>query len=104
MKKQEESSSQKDSNDHLETEEEEEDKNSKSSSGRWHKDHPREQIIGEFRAGIQTRKRALHTYSLLSSIEPKNVVEASQNESWVKEMEEELTQIEKNETWGLVLT
>ena len=41
-------------------------------------------------------------YSLLSSIEPRNVIEASKDESWVKAMNEELDQIEKNQTWELV--
>ena len=80
----------------------EEDENTKTPPNRWHKDHPQEQIIGEFHTGIQTRRGASRTYSLLSSIEPKNVSEASQDESWMKAMEEELTQIEKNETWELV--
>lgn len=31
----------------------------------------------------------MRTYFLLSSIEPKNIAEESQDESWIKEMEEE---------------
>lgn len=41
-------------------------------------------------------------YSLLSSIELKNVTKVSQHESWIKVMDEELDQIEKNQTWELV--
>ena len=41
-------------------------------------------------------------YSLLSQVEPKNVAEAVKDESWVKAMNEELDQIEKNQTWELV--
>ena len=41
-------------------------------------------------------------YSLLSQVEPKNVIEAAKDESWVKTMNEELDQIEKNQTWKLV--
>ena len=35
-------------------------------------------------------------------IEPKNFEEASKDEDWVKAMNEELDQIEKNNTWELV--
>ena len=35
-------------------------------------------------------------------IEPKNFEEASEDEDWVKTMNEELDQIEKNNTWDLV--
>lgn len=63
------------------------------------KDHPKIQIIGDPTIGVQTRKK---TFSLLSKIEPKNVIEASKDEHWVKAMEEELEQIEKNKTWELV--
>ena len=38
----------------------------------------------------------------MSTIEPINFAEARKNAHWVKEMEEELDQIEKNETWELV--
>jgi hypothetical protein len=40
--------------------------------------------------------------SILSKVEPKFFVEAHDDEHWVKAMEEELNQIEKNETWELV--
>jgi hypothetical protein len=40
--------------------------------------------------------------SLLSKIEPKNFEEASRDKNWVNAMNEELDQIEKNETWELV--
>jgi hypothetical protein len=40
--------------------------------------------------------------SLLSIIEPKNVEEAKRDECWIKAMEEELSQIKKNDTWELV--
>ena len=35
-------------------------------------------------------------------MEPKNYAEASEDEYWVKAMNEELDQIEKNNTWNLV--
>ena len=40
--------------------------------------------------------------TLLSSTEPQNVNEACKDECWVKAMDEELEQIEKNDTWELV--
>jgi hypothetical protein len=40
--------------------------------------------------------------SLLSKIEPKCFAEASNDQHWVNAMEEELNQIEKNQTWELV--
>jgi len=39
---------------------------------------------------------------LLSSTKPQNVKEACKDECWVKAMDEELEQIEKNNTWELV--
>jgi HrpA-like RNA helicase len=40
--------------------------------------------------------------SLLSIVEPIFFEEVKKDEQWIKEMEEELSQIEKNETWELV--
>ena len=40
--------------------------------------------------------------ALLSIVEPKNFTESSKSDEWVKAMNEELDQIEKNETWELV--
>ena len=56
-------------------------------------------------AGIQTRRTIAEASSylaLLSSTEPQNVREACKDECWVKAMDEELEQIEKNNTWELV--
>ena len=41
--------------------------------------------------------------SLLSIVEPKDAKEAKKDKHWIKAMEEELSQIEKNDTWQLVL-
>ena len=41
-------------------------------------------------------------FSLLCIVEPSNFEEAKNDEHWIKEMEEELSHIEKNETWELV--
>ena len=40
--------------------------------------------------------------ALLSCIEPSSIKEACKDENWVKDMNEELNQIEKNQTWELV--
>jgi hypothetical protein len=57
--------------------------------------------------GVQTRRRLASApeyanFSLLSKIEPKNFTEANEDKHWIDAMEEELNQIEKNETWELV--
>ena len=76
---------------------------------RWiQRNHPLEQIIGDRSTGVETRRRKqiqtpehLHL-SLLSIVEPKYVEEAKRDKHWIKAMEEELSQIEKNDTWELV--
>ena len=40
--------------------------------------------------------------SLLSIVEPNNFEEDKRDKHWIKAMEEELSQIEKNDTWELV--
>ena len=40
--------------------------------------------------------------ALLSVVEPKNLTEANKDDNWIKAMNEELDQIEKNQTWELV--
>ena len=69
------------------------------------KNHPKSQILGQKEVGIQTRKTIAEASSylaLLSSTEPQNVRGACKDECWVKEMDEELEKIEKNNTWELV--
>jgi len=61
--------------------------------------------LGKKEAGVQTRRTIAEASSylaLLSSTEPQNVKEACKDECWVKEMDEELEKIEKNNTWELV--
>jgi len=61
--------------------------------------------LGQKEAGIQTRRTIAEASSylaLLSSTEPQDVSEACKDECWVKAMDEELEQIEKNNTWELV--
>jgi len=71
------------------------------------KRHPEEHIIGNIDEGMQTRRRMTSTpkkndVALLSMIEPETFTQASKDPHWVKAMEEEMSQIEKNETWELV--
>jgi hypothetical protein len=81
---------------------------SRTPNHQGQKNHPPEQIIGDKNAGIETRgSKRFRTpkkryIALLSTIEPNNFEEVSNDEQWVKAMEEELHQIEKNETWELV--
>jgi hypothetical protein len=70
------------------------------------KNHPSEQIIGNKDAGVETRRRICSPeqqhLALLSTIEPSSFEEANKDEHWIKAMDEELDQIEKNDTWELV--
>eukprot|EP00253_Pinus_taeda_P024365 PITA_24365 len=77
----------------------------KTPSRNVQKNHLETQILGEKEAGVQTRRtitKASSYIALLSSTEPQNVNEACKYECWVKAMNEELEQIEKNNTWELV--
>lgn len=90
-------------------EEEQEEENEKELAKYVHKDHPTNQIIGDKNEVVQTRRRLARSkeqvkFALLSQIEPKSYLEANKDEIWIKSMEEELNQIEKNKTWELVPT
>jgi hypothetical protein len=78
----------------------------KTPSKRVQKNHPSEQIIGNKDAGVETRRRICSPkqthLSLSSTIEPNYFEEANKDEFWKKAMDEELDQIEKNDTWELV--
>ncbi|GJX18112.1 putative ribonuclease H-like domain-containing protein [Tanacetum coccineum] len=93
---------------------------------RIHKDHPKNQIIGEMQSSIQTRKmakqnkEALITFinkqrrinhkdfqnylfaCFLSQMEPKKITQALDDESWVEAMQEELLQFKLLNIWKLV--
>jgi hypothetical protein len=72
------------------------------------KNHPQKKIIEDKNAGIETRgSRPVCTpeqrhLTLLSIVEPNIFEKAINDEHYIKAMEEELDQIEKNETWELV--
>eukprot|EP00253_Pinus_taeda_P014397 PITA_14397 len=74
----------------------------------YQKNHPSKQISGDLNEGIGTRRnhqlrvpQQAHL-ALLATFEPNNFEEASQDEHWVPAMNEELDQIQKNDTWELV--
>jgi transposase InsO family protein len=78
-----------------------------SSSKIIQKNHLASQIIGEKDKGVQTRRKLIKTteqshISLISMMEPKNINEANKDDHRVKAMNEELDQIEKNNTWEMV--
>jgi hypothetical protein len=71
-----------------------------------HKNHHSDQIIGNKDVGVETRRKICSPeqthLTLLSTIEPNCFEEAIKDEFWNKAMDEELDQIEKNDTWELV--
>lgn len=64
--------------------------------------HPENQIIGDKNIGVQTRRKIRDRSCLISIVEPKTVREALKDDDWLKIMNEELDQTEKNNTWSLV--
>ena len=55
--------------------------------------------MGDENAGVKTRWQLPDVeQALLSIVEPKNFTEARKGDEWIKAMNEELDQIEKNET------
>ena len=81
--------------------------NSKRPSRHTQKNHPEDQIIGDKSVGVQTRRQLTEQteevyLAMLSQIEPNKFEEASKDKWWVKAMNKELDQIEKNNTWELI--
>jgi hypothetical protein len=78
----------------------------KTPSRRVQKNHPSDQIIENKDAWVETKRRIRSPeqthLALTSTIEPTYFEEASKDEFWNKAMDEELDQIEKNDTWELV--
>ena len=66
--------------------------------------HPRELIIGDPSEKVRTRssRHLIDNLAFVSHIEPKNVVDALNDEHWILAMEEELIQFERNKVWTLV--
>jgi hypothetical protein len=89
-----------------ETEEQVQQVSPKTPSRRVQKNHPSYQIIGNKYAGVETRRKIRSPEQThlahLSTIEQNCFEEARKDEFWNKSMDEELDQIEKNDTWELV--
>jgi hypothetical protein len=71
------------------------------------KNHPENHIIGDINKGVETRRKLIKDLEqsqivFLSMIEPKNFDESNKHDDWIRDMNEELVQIEKNNTWELV--
>ncbi|GKC22639.1 ribonuclease H-like domain-containing protein, partial [Tanacetum coccineum] len=65
---------------------------------RIHKDHPVEQIIRDLNSIPQTRRMTKN----LEEHEPKKVIHALKDPSWIEAMQEELLQFKLQEVWTLV--
>ncbi|GKB35750.1 retrovirus-related pol polyprotein from transposon TNT 1-94 [Tanacetum coccineum] len=68
------------------------------------KDHPLETVIGNLnertlRSQVQNQS---NFFCFVSSVEPKNIKEAIQDESWTMAMQEEQNQFKTNDVWSLV--
>ena len=55
------------------------------------------------RGSFSTRRKVLfNEQALLSVVEPKKFPKSNKDDDWIKAMNEELDQIEKNQTWELL--
>ncbi|GJU51446.1 putative ribonuclease H-like domain-containing protein [Tanacetum coccineum] len=68
---------------------------------RIHKDHPLDQVIGDLQSSTQTRKM-LKNLKEHGFEEPKKVIHALKDPSWIEAMQEELLQFKLQEVWTLV--
>ncbi|GKD09882.1 putative ribonuclease H-like domain-containing protein, partial [Tanacetum coccineum] len=69
------------------------------STTRIHKDHPVEQIIGDLHSAPQIRRM---TKNLEEHEEPKKVIHALKDPSWIEAMQDELLQFKLQKVWALV--
>ncbi|GJY46835.1 retrovirus-related pol polyprotein from transposon TNT 1-94 [Tanacetum coccineum] len=78
------------------------------SLGRWTKDHPIENLIGDPSRSVSTRKQlqtdVMWCYfdAFLTSIELKNFKQAMIEPSWIDAMQEEIHEFERLQVWELV--
>ena len=90
----------------IEAEEQVQQVSPKTPRKRVQKNHPSDQIIGNKDVGVETRRKIRSPeqthLALLSTIEPNCFEEDNKDEFWNKAMDEELDQIEKNDTQELV--
>ncbi|GJV02905.1 ribonuclease H-like domain-containing protein [Tanacetum coccineum] len=68
---------------------------------RIHKDHPLDQVIGDLQSATQTRKM-LKNLEEHGFEEPKKVIHALKDPSWIEAIQEELLQFKLQEVWTLV--
>ncbi|GJY12658.1 hypothetical protein Tco_0381967 [Tanacetum coccineum] len=66
---------------------------------RIHKDHPKDQILGDPKSAVQTRGKIQKDSSAQQAL---NISQALQDESWVEAMQEELLQFKLQKVWILV--
>nr|GEV14310.1 hypothetical protein [Tanacetum cinerariifolium] len=78
------------------------------SLGRWNKDHPIANVIGDPSRSVSTREQ-LHTDAMwcyfdafLTSLEQKNFKQAMTKPSWIDSMQEEIHEFKRLQVWGLV--
>ncbi|GKD87747.1 retrovirus-related pol polyprotein from transposon TNT 1-94, partial [Tanacetum coccineum] len=76
--------------------------------GKWTKNHPLANVIGDTSRSVSIRKQ-LKTYAMwcyfdafLTSIKPKNFKEAMLESSWIEAMQEEIHEFERLQVWELV--
>ncbi|GJZ70711.1 putative ribonuclease H-like domain-containing protein [Tanacetum coccineum] len=71
---------------------------------RIHKDHPIENVIGDVKSSVQTRRMTKPTseQGFLRAIEPISIAKALSDSSWVEAMQEELLQFKLQQVWILV--
>nr|GEV52785.1 retrovirus-related Pol polyprotein from transposon TNT 1-94 [Tanacetum cinerariifolium] len=76
--------------------------------GRWTKDHPIVNVIGDPSRSVSTRKQLqtdamwCYFYAFLTSVEPKNFKQAMTELSWIDAMQEEIHEFERLQVWELV--
>ncbi|GJS67594.1 retrovirus-related pol polyprotein from transposon TNT 1-94 [Tanacetum coccineum] len=76
--------------------------------GRWTKDHPIANVIGDPSRFVSTKKQletdAMWCYydAFLTSVEPKNFKQAMTEPSWIDAKQEEIHEFERLEVWELV--
>ncbi|GJU88792.1 retrovirus-related pol polyprotein from transposon TNT 1-94 [Tanacetum coccineum] len=78
------------------------------SLGRWTKDHPIANVIGDPSRSVSTRKQlqtdAMWCYfdAFLTSVKPNNFKQAMTEPSWINAMQEEIYEFERLQVWELV--
>ncbi|GKD29142.1 retrovirus-related pol polyprotein from transposon TNT 1-94 [Tanacetum coccineum] len=78
------------------------------SLGRWTKDHPLANVIGDPSRYVSTKKQlqtdAMWCYfdAFLTSVEPKNFKQEMTEQSWIDAMQEQIHESERQQVWELV--